>query len=84
MTSEARCAHCRKRPVDPAWRPFCSERCRLFDLQNWLDGRYRVAGGPMSVADAAEQDGGGLETDGGEGRDGERRKEGDRQTWATR
>ena len=70
MTSAARCVHCRKRPADPAWRPFCSERCRLFDLQSWLDGRYRVAGGPLPAADATEQDGGGgLETDGGRGRD---------------
>lgn len=36
------CAYCRTRPVDPAWRPFCSERCRLLDLANWVDGRYAV------------------------------------------
>ena len=24
--------------------PFCSERCRLLDLGNWLDERYTVAG----------------------------------------
>ncbi len=23
-------------------RPFCSERCKLIDLDNWLEGRYRV------------------------------------------
>ena len=23
--------------------PFCSERCKLVDLGNWLDGRYKVA-----------------------------------------
>jgi endogenous inhibitor of DNA gyrase (YacG/DUF329 family) len=22
--------------------PFCSERCRLVDLGNWLDGRYAL------------------------------------------
>jgi endogenous inhibitor of DNA gyrase (YacG/DUF329 family) len=25
-------------------RPFCSPRCRLIDLGNWLSGRYRIAG----------------------------------------
>lgn len=24
--------------------PFCSKRCRLLDLGNWLGGEYRVAG----------------------------------------
>ena len=23
-------------------RPFCSERCRLIDLGEWLDGNYRI------------------------------------------
>ena len=26
----------------PAWRPFCSERCKLQDLARWADGAYRV------------------------------------------
>jgi endogenous inhibitor of DNA gyrase (YacG/DUF329 family) len=26
-----------------AWRPFCSERCRLIDLGNWASENYRVA-----------------------------------------
>jgi len=40
------CVFCRRHPVDPAWRPFCSERCRLQDLARWADGGYRVAGEP--------------------------------------
>jgi uncharacterized protein len=24
------------------FRPFCSERCKLVDLDNWLEGRYRI------------------------------------------
>jgi endogenous inhibitor of DNA gyrase (YacG/DUF329 family) len=36
------CVYCRQRPVDPAWRPFCSERCKLADLGRWLRGDYRV------------------------------------------
>ena len=37
------CVHCRAQPVVLEWRPFCSERCKLLDLWNWVDGRYRVA-----------------------------------------
>ena len=36
------CVYCRQRPADPAWRPFCSERCRTIDLGRWLLGHYRV------------------------------------------
>jgi uncharacterized protein len=43
---------CRKQPVEPAWRPFCSERCRLQDLARWADGSYRLPG--ESVADPDE------------------------------
>jgi endogenous inhibitor of DNA gyrase (YacG/DUF329 family) len=25
------------------WRPFCSERCRLIDLGEWLDEKHRIA-----------------------------------------
>lgn len=24
------------------WRPFCSERCKLIDLGQWADEKYRV------------------------------------------
>ena len=27
---------------DNAYRPFCSERCRLLDLNSWLTEQYRV------------------------------------------
>jgi len=27
---------------DNAWRPFCSERCRVIDLGNWAAEAYRV------------------------------------------
>jgi len=26
------------------WRPFCSERCRLIDLGDWLDENHRISG----------------------------------------
>ncbi|WP_425993991.1 DNA gyrase inhibitor YacG [Caulobacter sp. DWR1-3-2b1] len=35
------CPICGK-PVDPAFRPFCSKRCSDVDLQRWLSGRYVV------------------------------------------
>jgi len=41
-TSQALCVYCRRQPVDPAWRPFCSERCKMVDLGRWLREDYRV------------------------------------------
>lgn len=41
----ARCPQCGKSCRSDAansWRPFCSERCKLMDLGDWLDERYRV------------------------------------------
>jgi hypothetical protein len=38
----ALCVFCRRHLVEPAWRPFCSERCKLQDLARWADGTYRV------------------------------------------
>jgi len=26
------------------FRPFCSERCKLIDLDHWLSERYRITG----------------------------------------
>jgi endogenous inhibitor of DNA gyrase (YacG/DUF329 family) len=39
---DALCVFCRRLPVEPVWRPFCSERCKLQDLGRWADGGYRV------------------------------------------
>jgi uncharacterized protein len=41
--SESLCVYCRRQQMDPAWRPFCSERCRMADLGRWLSDDYRVA-----------------------------------------
>jgi endogenous inhibitor of DNA gyrase (YacG/DUF329 family) len=38
---------CRQHPVDPRWRPFCSERCTLLDLAKWMNGDYRIPGEPI-------------------------------------
>ena len=39
-----RCPICKKEIVFTGnpFRPFCSERCKLIDLDNWLSERYRV------------------------------------------
>lgn len=34
------------------WRPFCSERCRLIDLGDWLDENHRIA---ESLDDGCQQ-----------------------------
>lgn len=45
------CPTC-KRPVEwtaaAKWRPFCSERCRLIDLGDWINEKHAVAGEPVS------------------------------------
>ena len=38
------CVLCRRHPVDAAWRPFCSQRCKLQDLARWAEGLYKVPG----------------------------------------
>jgi endogenous inhibitor of DNA gyrase (YacG/DUF329 family) len=55
------CVFCRSQPVEAAWRPFCSERCKLQDLARWADGTYRVPGeqqeqGPRSTSGTPEED----------------------------
>lgn len=32
-----------------AFRPFCSERCRLIDLGDWAEGRYAVPAEPQEM-----------------------------------
>jgi len=40
-----RCPICRQETFakGDTFRPFCSERCRLIDLDNWLADRYRIS-----------------------------------------
>ena len=44
MADAPRCVYCTERPIDPRYRPFCSERCRMADLGRWLRGDYRIPG----------------------------------------
>ncbi|MGE3579331.1 MAG: DNA gyrase inhibitor YacG [Vicinamibacterales bacterium] len=48
------CVECRRAPVDPMWRPFCSERCRNLDLARWVDGSYRVPAEPVPDAESGD------------------------------
>jgi endogenous inhibitor of DNA gyrase (YacG/DUF329 family) len=48
MDSVRLCVYCRHRSIDLVWRPFCSKRCKLLDLQDWVDGRYNIPGEPGS------------------------------------
>ncbi len=40
-----RCPNCSKQTFFEGnpYRPFCSERCKLIDLDNWLSERYRLS-----------------------------------------
>jgi endogenous inhibitor of DNA gyrase (YacG/DUF329 family) len=45
-----RCPICGK-PRDPAFRPFCSKRCRDVDLHRWFGGAYAIP-----VAEPGDED----------------------------
>ncbi len=54
-----KCPTCKKPVAEPGpddplprWYPFCSERCKLIDLGNWLDGKYQI---PVEADDIDEQ-----------------------------
>jgi endogenous inhibitor of DNA gyrase (YacG/DUF329 family) len=34
-----------------AARPFCSQRCKLIDLDRWFSGSYRIPGPSASTSD---------------------------------
>jgi len=43
--SKIKCPSCGKPVVwstKNPWRPFCSERCRLIDLGDWIEERHRI------------------------------------------
>jgi endogenous inhibitor of DNA gyrase (YacG/DUF329 family) len=46
--------YCRRQPADAAWRPFCSERCKLADLGRWLSEDYRVPEPPTGERPSGE------------------------------
>jgi endogenous inhibitor of DNA gyrase (YacG/DUF329 family) len=56
MSQPALCVFCHRHAVEQAWRPFCSERCKLQDLARWADGTYRVAAEPVDDSDESEKE----------------------------
>jgi len=53
MTTEKKiivsCPTCQKTVIwnEQAYRPFCSERCKLIDLGEWAAEEKRIAGDPV-------------------------------------
>jgi len=54
------CPHCGKAVVwaeASKWKPFCSERCRLIDLGDWLSEKHAIP----DTAESAPQNGDAVE-----------------------
>jgi endogenous inhibitor of DNA gyrase (YacG/DUF329 family) len=62
-----RCPRCRRETTweDNPWRPFCSERCKLIDLGQWVSEGYRIP----SVEDQDQIDVDDLDVEGEPGTD---------------
>ncbi len=47
---KVKCPNCEKltdlEPSNP-WRPFCSERCKLMDMGDWISERHHIPGEPV-------------------------------------
>lgn len=59
-TTTVPCPTCGKPvPWTPAstWRPFCSERCRLIDLGDWLNENHRIPEPLDDYSDGASGEG---------------------------
>jgi endogenous inhibitor of DNA gyrase (YacG/DUF329 family) len=58
MKAENVCPTCkgpRKPYPENSAFPFCSARCKLAELGNWLDGTYALAGEPVDQEDEGEK-----------------------------
>jgi hypothetical protein len=49
-----RCGH-PARWAGNAFRPFCSERCKMIDLGAWADEEYAVPGEPLPTEEEREE-----------------------------
>lgn len=57
QTRKVRCPTCGKAvewTPESRWRPFCSERCRLIDLGEWLQEEKRIPGERYFPAEEGE------------------------------
>jgi len=50
----AKCVRCNQ-PVQPRFRPFCSQRCADIDLGQWASGTYRIPTGDAPSRDDDDQ-----------------------------
>ncbi len=53
-----KCPHCGKAvpwTAASAWRPFCSERCKLIDLGAWASEGHRIPGEALPPSDEDER-----------------------------
>lgn len=50
LGGERCCPSCGRRCEDPEARPFCSNRCRLADLEGWFGGHYSITR-PLNESD---------------------------------
>ena len=50
------CAYCRQHAAVTEFLPFCSNRCKMADLGQWLSGTYRVAGTKRDALDSQDED----------------------------
>jgi uncharacterized protein len=53
------CPTCGKKNTwtpENTYRPFCSERCKLIDLGEWADEKYRVPSEPANPSELPDND----------------------------
>jgi len=54
MSPTVKCPSCSKPVVwdaSSAFKPFCSERCKLIDLGDWASGKHAIAGEETYIID---------------------------------
>lgn len=54
-----RCPNCEKpakATKENPWRPFCSERCKLIDLGDWVAERHRIPDERTPVSSDSAED----------------------------
>jgi len=59
MKMQDKCKNCGKlidNWVKNRWRPFCSERCRLIDLGEWLTENHRIPTDELPEFECKEDD----------------------------
>lgn len=54
---KSRCPQCGKPVVYSIanrWRPFCSERCKMIDLGDWIDEKNRIPDDTSEFGESSE------------------------------